>query len=52
MGTMTNLGRLGIKVLIVITLHGMHPENASLHKRENNGLPIKEGGPSNTLLEL
>jgi hypothetical protein len=41
MDTVTNLGRLGIKVLIVSTLHGMHRGNACLHKRAANGFTIK-----------
>jgi hypothetical protein len=52
MGTMTNLGILGVKVFIVSTLHGMKWGNACLHKRVDNGFSIEKGGPSNTPLEL
>jgi hypothetical protein len=53
MGAMANLARLGIKVLIVSTLHGNAlMEMSCLHKRADNGFSIEEGGPSNTPLEL
>jgi len=46
MNAVTNQELLGTMALISNTLNWVHREDACLHERAGNGLPIMEGGSS------